>query len=434
MRQATGMPDASSTPRPGRPATAAQTSAEAPWPVRLLSHKMSEYIARMSAVWIEGQVVQLNDRNASSLAFLTLRDTDVDMSLSVTIPKRTLLAMPVAPREGDHVVVHAKPELWTKRGSLTLAARSIRAVGLGELLARIEQLKAVLAAEGLFAPERKRALPFLPNRIGLVCGRAAKAQDDVVVNARARWPEVEFEIREVAVQGGNCVPQVVAAIAELDADPRVDVIIVTRGGGSVEDLLPFSNETLVRAAAAARTPIVSAIGHETDAPLLDLVADLRASTPTAAAKRVVPDVAGERANLAAARTRMAALIRARLEHEQALLSSLRTRPVLSTPTVLVDRYAEVIADLRRRLRHRFDRHLETASHQLAGTTRTLRALSPQSTLERGYAVLQTDSGSVVRRPDEVMPGERVRARLATGSLELTVDPSPSPPSTETDAS
>ncbi|MPV48734.1 exodeoxyribonuclease VII large subunit [Pseudactinotalea sp. HY160] len=424
------------TPRE-RPATAASTSAESPWPVRLLSLKMSEYISRMSPVWVEGQVVQLNARNASSLAFLTLRDTDVDMSLSVTIPKRTLLAMPAPPGEGDHVVVHAKPELWAKRGSLSLAARSIRAVGLGELLARIEQLRSVLAAEGLFAAERKRPLPFLPARVGLVCGRAAKAQDDVLVNARARWPEVLFEIREVAVQGGNCVPQVVAAIAELDADPRVDVIIVTRGGGSVEDLLPFSNETLVRAAAAAHTPIVSAIGHETDAPLLDLVADVRASTPTAAAKRVVPDVAGERAHIAAARTRMSALVRARIEREQSLLTSLRSRPVLTTPTVVVDRHADAVADLRRRLRGRLEHRLESASHQLDGTVATLRALSPQSTLARGYAVLHTHAGEVIRDPAQVATGASVHARLARGRLDLIVDgaaparpsaaPEPTPP-------
>src|SRR5699024_11592751 len=251
------------------PATAAETTATTPWPVRLLSHKMAEYISKMSPIWVEGQVIQLNANNASSLAFITLRDVSVDMSLNVTIPKRVLGAMSAPVSEGAHVVVHAKPELWAKRGSLSMNAREIRAVGVGELLARIEELKRVLAAEGLFDAERKRTLPFIPKRIGLICGARAKAQDDVVVNARTRYPGVSFDIREVAVQGPNCVPQVIAALETLDADPDVDVIIITRGGGSVEDLLPFSNETLVRAAAGATTPIVSAIGHATDAPLLD---------------------------------------------------------------------------------------------------------------------------------------------------------------------
>ncbi len=196
-------------------------------------------------------------------------------------------------------MVHATPTFWSKRGTLQLQADAIRMVGLGELLARIEHLRRVLAAEGLFDADRKVALPFLPAVVGLVCGRESKAEHDVVVNARERWPQVQFVIREVAVQGPRAVPEVSAAIAELDADPSVEVIVVARGGGSVEDLLPFSNEAMVRAAAACRTPLVSAIGHETDAPLLDLVADHRASTPTDAAKRIVPDVAEERLRICA---------------------------------------------------------------------------------------------------------------------------------------
>src|SRR5690625_3755982 len=258
------------------PATAAETTAHAPWPVRLLSQKMAEYISRMSPVWIEGQIVQLNANNASSLAFITLRDVSVDMSLNVTIPKRNLHAATTPIKDGAQVVVHAKPKLFPKRGTLNLDAREIRTIGVGELLARIEELKRLLTQEGLFAAERKKPLPFILRSIGLISVAKAKAQDDVLVNARARLPSVNFAIREVAVQGPNCVPQVIEALQELDADPDVEVIIITRGGGSVEDLLPFSNETLVRAAAAAHTPIVSAIGHETDTPLLDLVADYRA--------------------------------------------------------------------------------------------------------------------------------------------------------------
>ncbi len=270
--------------------------------MRHLSAKIAEYVHRMPGVWVEGQLVQLNRR--AGMSFMTLRDTEADVSLSVVAHTRVLGEI----GEGAHVVVHATPTFWNKRGTLQLQADTIRVVGLGDLLARIEHLRGVLAAEGLFDADRKVPLPFLPGVVGLVCGRESKAEHDVVVNARARWPQVQFVIREVAVQGPRAVPEVSAAIAELDADPQVEVIVVARGGGSVEDLLPFSNEALVRAAAACRTPLVSAIGHETDAPLLDLVADHRASTPTDAAKRIVPDVAEERRRLTQARQRTAAAV------------------------------------------------------------------------------------------------------------------------------
>ena len=213
------------------------------------------------------------------------------MSLPVTCAVRLLEAASI--REGAHVVVHAKAQIWAGRGSLSFAADQIRQVGVGELLAQLEHLRRVLTAEGLFAADRKRPLPFLPRRVGVVCGRASAAEHDVVENARRRWPAVQFRLLEVAVQGTNAVPEVTGALAALDQDPEVDVIVVTRGGGSLEDLLPFSTEALIRAVAACRTPVVSAIGHESDVPLLDLVADVRASTPTDAAKRVVPDVVEE---------------------------------------------------------------------------------------------------------------------------------------------
>ena len=272
------------------PATARETSAERPWPLRLLSAKIDEYVAKMSPVWVEGQLVQINRRPGASMTFMTLRDTASDMSMSVSMFARDFDRIEAPLTDGAHVVVHAKPTFWAKRGSLQLQAKDVKAVGLGALLARLEELKRLLAAEGLFDADRKVALPFLPARIGLVCGRESKAEHDVVVNARARFPAIEFDIREVAVQGAYAVAEVSAAIEELDKDPAIDVIIVARGGGSVEDLLPFSNERLVRVAGQCATPLVSAIGHETDAPLLDLVADYRASTPTDAARRVVPDV------------------------------------------------------------------------------------------------------------------------------------------------
>jgi exodeoxyribonuclease VII large subunit len=401
------------------PARALETSAEHPWPVRLLSRKIEQYVDRMAPVWVEGQVVQLNRRPGTSTAFLTLRDTDLDMSLPVSAAVRVLDGAPV--EEGAHVVVHAKPVFWTRRGTLQLQAREIRPVGVGELLARIEHLKRVLAAEGLFDADRKRPLPFLPEVVGLVCGRESKAEHDVVVNARARWPQVRFEIREVAVQGTHAVQQVGDAIRELDARPDVEVIVVARGGGAVEDLLPFSNETLVRAAAACRTPLVSAIGHETDCPLLDLVADYRASTPTAAAKRVVPDVSEERARVGQSRERLRAAVAARVTREQAGLDGIRSRPVLASPEVMLTDREERVAALRDRARRALDTRLVRASGEVGRLEAQVRALSPASTLERGYAVVQRGDGRVVRSPDDVAAGDPVRVRLAHGELDATVD-------------
>ena len=401
------------------PERAGQTTAECPWPVRLLSSKMSEYIARMSPVWIEGQVVELNRRTGSGMAFLTLRDIDAEISLPVHIYARDL-PDPEVLREGAHVVVHTKANFWEKSGRLSMHVREVRAIGVGELLARIEHLKRVLAAEGLFAADRKRALPFLPARIGLICGRDSKAEHDVVVNARDRWPQVQFEIREVAVQGARCVPEVVAALQDLDSDPRVDVIVVTRGGGSVEDLLPFSNETMVRAVAACATPVVSAVGHETDSPLLDLVADLRASTPTDAAKRIVPDVAAERHGIAQARDRIRRALELRLRREEEFLAGARARPVLADPGVLVTAREQELERLRHQAWRAADREVERAGAVLDGLRGKLHALSPAATLDRGYAVLRRRDGSVVRSAAEVEMGERLEARVATGRLGLEV--------------
>lgn len=396
------------------PARALETSAEHPWPVRHLSAKIAGYIQRMPPVWVEGQVVQLNRR--AGTAFLTLRDTDADVSLSVSLLPRVLGEV----AEGAHVVVHATPTFWAKRGTLQLQADEVRAVGLGELLARIEHLRRVLAAEGLFDADRKVALPFLPAVVGLVCGRESKAEHDVVVNARDRWPQVRFEIREVAVQGVRAVAEVAAAVAELDARPEVEVIVVARGGGSVEDLLPFSNETLVRAVAACRTPVVSAIGHETDTPLLDLVADHRASTPTDAAKRIVPDVSEERARLTQARRRASAAVDARLRREADRLAALTSRPALAQPQVLVEVRERDVAHLRGQARRALGDAIAVGTGDVGRLAAQVRALSPAATLERGYAVVQRADGRVVRAADDVAPGDRVAVRVADGRFDAQV--------------
>nr|WP_066464456.1 exodeoxyribonuclease VII large subunit [Sanguibacter suarezii] len=411
-----GQPTGATPPRAPLAAKAAETTAENPWPVRLLSAKISDYIDRMAPLWVEGQIVQLNRRPGAGMAFLTLRDTDSDMSLPVSVYAKVLDSVGAPLEEGAHVVVHAKPTFWTKRGSFQLQADQLKPVGIGELLARIEHLKRLLAAEGLFDVSRKKPLPFLPHVVGLICGRESKAEHDVVVNARARWPQVRFEIREVAVQGVAAVPQVSAAIAELDAHPDVEVIVVARGGGAVEDLLPFSNETLVRAAAACRTPLVSAIGHETDAPLLDLVADYRASTPTDAARRIVPDVSEERARISQALSRIRGAITSRVTHEQAGLDSLRSRPVLAAPQTMIDSRDREITGLLEGSRRQLDRLLLHAASTVDRLEAQVRALSPAATLERGYAVVHGPAGGVVRSPDDVTSGDALRIRLAHGEI------------------
>ena len=400
------------------PLRAADTTPDRPWPVRHLAPKIADYIAKMPPVWVEGQVLNLKKWN--TLYFLTLRDTDLDMSLSVTAPAFAIDKLADTLADGAHLVVHARPQFHAKKGTLTFAADDVRLVGLGELLARIEHLKGILGAEGLFEPSRKRALPFLPAVVGLIVAQQGDAEHDVVSNARARWSAVQFEIRRVTVQGPRAVPEVSAAIAELDRDPRVDVIVVARGGGSFEDLLPFSNESLVRVAAACRTPLVSAIGHHLDTPLLDLVADLRASTPTDAAKRIVPDVSEERARVTQARLRARAALTMRLTREQTGLDHWRSRPVLANPTTLVDVHEHRVAALREGARRSLHTALVHGHAEVAGLAAQVRALSPAATLDRGYAVVRGADGHVVRDPADVTPDEALRIRVAGGELAATV--------------
>ncbi|TDU04425.1 exodeoxyribonuclease VII large subunit [Streptomyces sp. 846.5] len=400
---------------------ALDTSADTPIPVAKVSQLIGGWISRLGAVWVEGQITQLSRRPGAGVVFLTLRDPSEDVSLSVTCYRAVFEPVAELVTEGSRIVVHAKPEWYGPRGTLSLRAAEIRLVGLGDLLARLELLKRTLGAEGLFAAERKKPLPFLPQCIGLVTGRASAAERDVLQNARRRWPAVRFEVRNVPVQGVHAVPEVIAAVKELDDHPDVDVIIVARGGGSVEDLLPFSDEQLVRAVAAARTPVVSAIGHEPDQPLLDYVADLRASTPTDAAKRVVPDVREELARVHGLRDRARYGIQSRLERERTGLASVRSRPVLAAPYRMVDERAVELGALLERSRRTLDHRLARAASELEHTLARVVALSPAATLQRGYAVLQREDGAVVRDPAQVTPGERLRARVAEGGFAVTVD-------------
>ncbi|GGX06904.1 exodeoxyribonuclease VII large subunit [Streptomyces chryseus] len=399
---------------------ALNTSADAPLPVGQVSRLIGGWIDRLGAVWVEGQITQISRRPGAGVVFLTLRDPSHDISVGVTCFRQVFDPIADVVAEGARVVVHAKPEWYAPRGQLSLRATEMKPVGIGELLARLEQLKKALAGEGLFALDRKRPLPFLPQRIGLVTGRASAAERDVLENARRRWPAVRFEVRNVAVQGVSAVAQVVQAVKELDDLPEVDVIIVARGGGSVEDLLPFSDEQLVRTVSGCRTPVVSAIGHEPDSPLLDLVADLRASTPTDAAKKVVPDVGEELDRVQLLRDRALRTVRGLLDREERGLAHALARPVMERPQRMVDdRAAELdalVARSRRTLGHLLDR----ADSELSHTRARVVALSPAATLERGYAVLQRADGGVVRSPDEVAAGDGLRARVAEGEFAVRV--------------
>jgi exodeoxyribonuclease VII large subunit len=409
-------------PRPPLPEKAADTSPERPWPVRVLSLKIEGYVDKMSPLWVEGQLVQLSRRG--NTAYLVVRDPDVDMSLAATISVFALDAMPTPLLEGARVVLHAKPTFWTKRGTLQLDARQIRPVGVGDLLARLEILKQRLAAEGLFDADRKRPLPFAPVWVGLVTGRASAAQRDVVENARRRWPTVQFTIREVAVQGTTTVTEVTAAVAELDADPRVEVIVIARGGGSTEELLPFSNETLLRAVAAARTPVVSAIGHEVDTPLLDFVADWRASTPTDAGRRVVPDAAQESERVLALHARARRALGTRLDAERRHLVATRSRAVLTTPQSMLTPHRAQVFTLRQRVHELVTARLAREADRVEHLAGSVRALSPQSTLDRGYAVVSHPDGRVVRDPAELAPDEALRVLVARGGFGVRVDGQP----------
>lgn len=404
-----GIPD-----RPTLAATAKETTAEAAWPVRVLTLKIADYVDKMSPLWVEGQIVQLNRRPGMNTAFLTLRDTDVDMSLSLSIPVQALDAMTAQPQPGSRVVVHAKPSFWTKRGTLQLEARQMRHIGVGELLARLEHLKQLLRSEGLFDASRKQPLPFLPRRIGLITGRKTAAERDVLTHTARRWPAAQFEIRQVPVQGSETVTEVGAALAELDAIPEVDVIVIARGGGSFEDLLPFSNEALIRAISQCRTPVVSAIGHETDNPLIDYVADLRASTPTHAATVIVPDRGDEVNGLHTMTARGRRSLGQRLVRERSILETLMSRPVMSARGAIVARHREVIAEAHIRGQRALRRRLDTEHERVAQHRRHLRAVSPRHTLERGYAVIAHTDGSIVRSRDEVDVDEVLRVRVARG--------------------
>lgn len=391
---------------------ALETTADSPAPLRQISQLIDGYIGRLGAVWVEAEIAQLTRRQG--VCFLTLRDLVAKISIDATCHASILDASPTPITEGSRVIVHAKPSFYLPRGQLALELREIRPQGEGQLLAQLERRKQLLAAEGLFDPRFKKTLPLLPRGIGLITGKNSAAERDVLQNARLRWPDVRFVVRHALMQGNGSALDVMRCLKELSSDASVDVIVIARGGGSVEDLLPFSDEALIRAVHACPTPVVSAIGHEPDSPILDLVADLRVSTPTDAAKRIVPDVREELAGLAAMRERSSYAIRAILGREIQGLAAIRSRPVLANPTTLVDAQQRLIHESRDRARrslgHRLDRAHDEVGHHLA----RVRALSPLATLERGYAVAQLPDGTVVTSIDQVTVDDELTVRVSDG--------------------
>ena len=395
------------------------SSPEAPWSIQKLSELMGGYIDRLGPVWVEAEITQWG-QSAGNI-YGKLSDTEADAQVSITIWRRSQERVPEGLHQGDRVIAQIKPSWWVKGGTLSMNVLEMRHTGLGEILEKLEKLKAQLSNEGLFDQERKKTLPFLPGVIGLVTGKDSDAEKDVLTNAKLRWPDVEFVVEHAAVQGDKSVSEVMVALQKLEDNPAVEVIIVARGGGDFMNLLPFSDERLVRLVATLTTPVVSAIGHEADRPLLDEVADLRASTPTDAAKRVVPDVEAEKQLLEEARHRLDAKLSALIEAELEHLKSFRTRPALADPDSLIDRKSEELLQIVARGVDVSSLVIERHQAQLAQLAGSLRGLSPQNTLNRGYAIARNATGQVISRVGQVSSGDALRLRVADGEINTHVD-------------
>ena len=395
-----------------------------PWPVALLATKIKGWIDRLGSAWVEGEITQWGSSGGN--VYGKLKDLHDDATVGFAVWSSVRSRIPEDLKQGDRVVALVKPNYWVKGGTLTMQVLDMRHVGLGDLLERLERLRSTLTAEGLFDAARKRPLPFLPGCVGLVTGKDSDAEKDVLRNAQLRWPAVRFRVVHAAVQGDRAVGEVISAIRELDADPEVEVIIVARGGGDFQNLLVFSDEKLVRAASACTTPLVSAIGHEADRPLLDEVADLRASTPTDAAKRVIPDVVDELARVQQVRARLTMRMSSLVTREIDRMEQLRSRPSLRDPSTLIDRRADELSRYVGRAGEIVELRLDRAGEHIAGLRSQVRALSPQRTLDRGYAIAQLPGGRVLRAAADAQAGAAVLLTLADGTVSTTVDRGPAP--------
>lgn len=399
------------------PAKSQETTATNPWPLALLAQNLKNYVDKVPELWVEAQVASLNGRGGN--VFMELKDVQEDFSFTLALFGRAGSGLASDVTVGSRIVTRAKPSLW-KNGKLSLIGKEVYAVGTGNLHEQLQRLREQLAAEGLFADARKKPLPMLPNRVGLITGRDSDAEKDVIRNASLRWPGVSFEVRNTRVQGEGAAQEVIAALAELDAHPEVDVIVIARGGGSFEDLLPFSEESLIRAVAAAVTPVVSAIGHEADSPILDAVADLRASTPTDAGKRIVPDISEEAARIAEARARLDRAVLGYVGMQMSYIAQLRSRPVFTHPDSALLMRADEVNRLRERALRATEHRIERESGTLEHTIARVRSLSPAQTLSRGYSIVQNSAGAIVRDASVLHEGEQITVRAAAGSAQATV--------------
>ncbi|MDO5083993.1 MAG: exodeoxyribonuclease VII large subunit [Arachnia propionica] len=394
---------------------AMSSSPESPQALSRVVGAVADWVGRLGEIWVSAQVIEIKRRSYAT-QFLTLRDRTVDISCSVTTTAFVLDAAGPIP-EGSEVIARLRPRVWERSGSLNFECLELQVAGTGRLLAELDHRRRALQAEGLFDPHRKRPVPFLPRRIGLITGKGSDAERDVLRNTRRRWPAV-FEIEHTLVQGPQAATQIITALRHLDEHPEVDVIVIARGGGSLEDLLPFSDEGLVRAVAACRTPVVSAIGHESDAPLIDFAADLRASTPTDAAARIVPELDAEEQFLTQARQRLQGAVETFLQRCEQELAGLRARPVLASPLAALSGHTDRLALLRLQLRAAVERRLAAEQSQLDAHLQVVRALSPQATLQRGYSLLTAGTTPVTAATARV--GETITAHLADGELDLKV--------------
>jgi exodeoxyribonuclease VII large subunit len=404
---------------------------------------ISWYLGKLPAVWVEGELAELRQSDSWGQVYLTLKDPDQGATVSATMTRQRFSRLDPPPQAGERVHVLGRAEVWNRSGQLRLAVLELERFGLGLLLRQIEELRRRLAAEGLFASERKRPLPMLPRTIGLVCGTDAAAKRDVVETVTTRYPPARFRIVETVVQGAGAPQRIAAAVRALDAEPEVDVIVLARGGGSMEDLLPFSDELVCRAVAECSTPVVSAIGHEQDMPLVDLAADVRAGTPSLAARLIVPDYAQQAAALDALLGRATRALEGSAGRARRMLQLLAARPVLADPMAWielrrgsleasrgslarlaparVEREAARVEVAGERLTGSIERRLERETTTVRHAHDRLRLLGPAATLERGYAIVQDTGGHVVRDAAAVRRSERIGVRLGRGSLEATVE-------------
>lgn len=395
------------------------SSEQTPWSVANFTNTLKDWITRLGNVWVEGQISQISPKK--DVFFGELRDLVADKGFSIHSRRPEVLAAVSELSAGDRVVALVHPDFWERSGKTSMDVLAIRKVGLGELLERIERLRQQLIKEGLTLPERKLALPFLPNLIGLITGANSDAEKDVLQNAKLRWPEVRFRVQHTPVQGDKAAAEIIKAIELLDADSEVDVIVLARGGGSFQDLLVFSDEAVVRAVANCKTPIVSAIGHENDRPLTDEVADLRASTPTDAAKRIVPDALEERKKLAQVLERIGLRVVGFVQSQIELVFGIRSRPILANPFTLVDDRSLQISQLKMTLSSQVSNSIEKQQLQIAGLRGQVRALSPKLTLDRGYAVVRDMDGHVLTTPQQAKTGQKLKVTLAGGDLGVSAD-------------